>query len=86
MPENKVDVTKMMSMITNVMAQLDISKLGKVGKIEKIKLVYKKQGNKLQMNIIHEPEDKYFNDQFIEIMKMVLGSDSKVPLGVKEID
>lgn len=77
---------KMMGMITNVMSQLDVSKLGKVGKITNLRMVYKKQGNKLQMNIIHEPFDEYFNDQFIEVMKMVLNSDSKVPLDVKEIE
>ena len=49
------------------------------------KIIYKKKDNKLMVNIQHEPESKDFNDNFIEILKLTLGSDPNCKLETYEV-
>ena len=83
--EDKIDIVKMLPVITNIMSKVDFSKLQNV-KVDKITMVYKIKDNKLMVNIKHEPDNKGFNDNFMEILKLCLGSDPKVKLEVNKIE
>ena len=82
--EAKIDIVKMLPMVTNIMSKVDFSKLQNI-KVDKIKLVYKIKDNRLMINVKHEPENKGFNENFMEILKLTLGSDPKVKLEVSEV-
>ena len=82
--EKKVDLIGLLPTITNIMGKVDFDKLKNI-KVDKIKIVYKKQNNRLMLNIKHEPENKGFNDNFIEILKLTLGSDPNCKLEVSEV-
>ena len=82
--EKKIDLIGLLPTITNIMGKVDFDKLKNI-KVDKIKIVYKKQNNRLMLNIKHEPENKGFNDNFIEILKLTLGSDPNCKLEVSEV-
>ena len=82
--EKSIDLIGLLPTITNIMGKVDFDKLKNI-KVDKIKIVYKKVDNKLMLNIKHEPENKGFNDNFIEILKLTLGSDPKCKLEVSEV-
>ncbi len=83
--EDKVDLVKMLPIITNIMGKVDFSKLQNI-KVDKIKMVYKVKDGKLMVNISHTPDNEGFNDNFMEILKLCLGSDPKVKLEVVKIE
>lgn len=83
--EDKIDIVKMLPVITNIMSKVDFSKLQNI-KVDKINMVYKIKENRLMVNIRHEPNNEGFNDNFMEILKLCLGSDPKVKLEVSKIE
>lgn len=83
--EDKIDIVKMLPVITNIMSKVDFTKLQNV-KVDKIKMVYKIKDSKLMVNISHTPDNEGFNENFIEILKLCLGSDPKVKLEVSKIE
>ena len=82
--EKKIDVIGLLPTITNILGKVDFEKLKNI-KVDKIKIIYKQKDNKLMINIKHEPENKGFNDNFIEILKLTLGSDPNCKLEVSEV-
>ena len=84
MTNEKLDLVSLLPTITNIMGKVDFDKLKNI-KVDKIKIVYKKKDNRLMINIKHEPDNKGFNDNFIEILKLTLSSDPKCKLEVTEI-
>ena len=84
MTSDKIDLIGMLPVMTNILGKVDFEKLKDI-KVDKIKIVYKKKDNRLMLNIKHEPENKGFNDNFIEILKLTLGSDPKCKLEVTEV-
>jgi len=83
--EDKIDLVSMLPVITNIMGKVDFSKLQSV-KVDKIKMVYKIKDSKLMVNISHTPDNEGFNENFMEILKLCLGSDPKVKLEVSKIE
>ena len=82
---NQVNLQDVLPLLMNIMSKLDFEKLSKTGKIDKLKLIYKKTDGKLLLNITYSPPDKHFADNFLEILKMVLGSSKDVKVEFKEI-
>ena len=66
------------------MSKVDFEKLKNI-KVDKVKIIYKKKDGKLMLNVQHEPESKDFNDNFIEILKLTLGSDPNCKLETYEV-
>ena len=85
MTKDGIDIVGLLPVITNVMSKIDFSKLKDV-KVDKIKIRYKKKNNKLMINIQHEPFNKGFNDNFIQILMLTLGASPECKLDVSEVE
>ena len=82
--EKGIDLVSILPVVTNIMGKVDFSKLKNI-KVDRIIIKYKQKDNKLMLNIRHEPENKDFNENFMEILKLTLGCDEKVKLEVSEV-
>ncbi len=83
--DNNLDLVKLLPTVTNIISKVDFNKLKSV-KVEKLKLLYKIKDSKLMLNISHEPENKEFNESFIEIVKLIFGSDDNVKFECHQVE
>ena len=82
--KNKIDLVALLPMVSNIMAKVDFEKLKNI-KVEKLKLIYKIKDGKLMLNISHEPENKEFNESFMEIIKLIFAYDDSVKFGCIQV-
>lgn len=85
MTENKIDLITLLPRISNIMSKVNFDKLKNI-EVKHLKLIYKIKEGKLMLNISHEPENKEFNESFVEIIKLIFASDENVKFECNQVE